>query len=224
MNEIETLENLEKNSVRKYWLGYVIHNLVVKNIFAKSSEKLQNKIMDLIIGKPKSILDVSCGDDDLIIKICRKLETNICVANDLSPKLTSFLNDKGSNITYTNFNILSQPFTEKFDLVICKNTLHHISNNYQSDLIQYLLKISKQLIIVDIEDPRNSTYRSKIWNWYYQIFLGDKGNYFLSFDKFKTILSSPQKEFVLGKIPTLKGEYMYATYYPKDFNSNSSLA
>lgn len=221
MDEIATQENLEKKSVEDHWLRYLFHNLLVKKIFFSSSKKLQDKILDLIIGQPKSILDVSCGDDDLVVRICKKFKVEICVANDLSPKLTSFIHDNTVKITYTNFNILSKPFVEKFDLVVCKNTLHHIPRSYQSSLIQYLLKISNQLIIVDIEDPSRSTFRSKIWNWYYRTFLGDEGNCFLNFDSFKTFLSI-EKKFILGEFSTLKGNYMYGTY-SKSFNSDSSL-
>lgn len=223
MNEIEIQENLEKNSVRKYWFCYIFHNFVVKKFFSLSSNRLQRRIIDLIIGEPKSILDTSCGDDDLIIKICRKFKTNVCVANDLSPKLTSFIDDRNVNVTYTNFNILSQPFVEKFDLVLCKNTFHHIPKHFQADLVEYLLQISNQLVIVDIEDPRNSSIRARIWNWYYRIFLGDRGDYFLNFNDFRTLLSVPKGKFILGKIQTIKGNYMYGIYRSNDFNSASNF-
>ncbi|MEK7208863.1 MAG: class I SAM-dependent methyltransferase [Patescibacteria group bacterium] len=209
MDEIKIQENREKDSIRKYWFGYLAHNFVVKKLFALSSKRLQNRIVSLVVGTPRSILDTSCGDDDLIVRICRKFGASICIANDLSPQLTSFINDTGVILRRTNFNILSQPFVNKFDLVVCKNTLHHIPKDYQANLIGYLLKISRQLIIVDIENPKNSSIRARIWNWYYRIILGDKSDYFLDFEEFQSTLSSAGNQFTFGKFPTMKGDYMY---------------
>ncbi len=218
--EIEIQESKEKDSIKKYWFMYVLHNFLVKRIFVKSSINLKNKIKALIFGAPKKILDVACGDDDLILEVCLKFNTEMCIANDLSPKLTSLMTTDDTNVTYTNFNILSKPFKENFDLVLCKNTLHHIPKKYHQELIRYLLKISNQLIVVDIENPQKSNLRALLWNYYYRIFLGDQGNDFLSFEEFTLLLKSQQHSFIVGKINTIKGNYMYGSYK----KSESSVA
>lgn len=221
-NEIKIQELKEKNSVKRYWFMYVLHNLLVKRIFSRSSINLKNKIQKLIVGMPKKILDVSCGDDDLIFEICEKFKTDICVVNDLSPKLTSLVVFDDANVTYTNFNILTEPFHEQFDLVLCKNTLHHIPKNHHAELIKYLLEISKQLIIVDIENPRKSNLRALVWNYYYRVFLGDQGDDFLSFEEFSSLLKNKQLLFTIGKIRTIKGNYMYG-FYKKSESSDSNF-
>lgn len=221
--EIKIQESEEKNSVRKYWLMYILHNFIVKRIFLKSSINLKDKIKGLILRVPQTLLDVSCGDDDLIFDICKKFKTKVCIANDLSPKLTSLVTTEDTNVTYTNFNILSEPFQEEFDLVLCKNTLHHIPKYYHEKLIQYLLKISKQFIVVDIENPKKSNLRALLWNYYYRIFLGDQGNAFLSFEEFNLLLSKREPSFSIGKINTIKGFYMYGSY-KKSESSDSNLA
>jgi len=220
--KIKIQESKEKNSVKRYWLMYILHNILVKRILSKSSLNLKNKIKKLIVGVPKKILDVSCGDDDLIFEICEKFKTETCIANDLSPKLTSLVAFDDTNVTYTNFNILNEPFHEQFDLVLCKNTLHHIPKDYHESIIRYLLKISKQLIIIDIENPRKSNLRALLWNYYYRIFLGDQGDDFLSFEEFSLLLKNKQPLFTVGKIRTIKGNYMYGSY-KKSESSDSSF-
>lgn len=221
-DEIKIKELKEKNSVKRYWFMYILHNLLIKRIFSKSSKNLKNEIKKLIMSVPKKVLDVSCGDDDLIFEICEKFKTKICIANDLSPKLTSLVAFDDTNVTYTNFNILNEPFREQFDLVLCKNTLHHIPKNHHEKLIKYLLKISKQLIIVDVENPKKSNLRALLWNYYYKIFLGDQGDDFLSLDEFTLLLRNEQPLFSVGKINTIKGNYMYG-FYKKPETSDSNF-
>lgn len=218
VNLIEERENLEEESVRLFWFNYLIHNYLIKKIFKFSSKILQEELIKLIKYNPKRILDVSCGDDDFIVKICDKYNSNICIANDLSIKLSSIIKDKKTKVQYTNFNILYFPFKDKFDLVVCKNTLHHIPKQFQVDLIKYLLRISRQLLIVDIEDPRDSLLRAKLWNLYYRLFLGDKGEFFLNNYSFKKLLISSGISFNVGEILTLKGKYLYAYYSGKSKN------
>lgn len=68
-------------------------------------------------------------------------------------------------------------------------------------------------IIVDIDNPRHSGILSKIWNNYYRYFLGDCGNYFLSFEKFRKIIKDEAKglDHKVGLIKTVKGKYFFAS-------------
>ena len=74
-------------------------------------------------------------------------------------------------------------------------------------------KIAKQLIVVDVDDPQNSTLRSKLWNDYYVYLLGDQGDSFLTFDQFKKMLyfDNAGNEPKIGIINTIKGRYFYAS-------------
>lgn len=179
-----------------------------------SSIKIDKEILNLITGKPKSILDVSCGDSLLINRLYQKYNPEICIANDVSWEIINFIKNKiTNNVTFTNHNILNLPFKNVFDLVIFKNTLHHIDVKYQIELINNLKKISRQLIIVDIDNPRYSGILSKIWNSYYRYFLSDCGNYFLSFEKFRKIIKDETKglDHKVGLIKTVKGKYFFAS-------------
>lgn len=208
-NEIDSI----KNYFPRY-LFYVFHKYFIKQIGMLSSIKINKKILNLVNGKPKSILDVSCGDSLLIDKLYKKYNPEICIANDISWETINFIKNKVTNdIILTNHNMLNIPFKNIFDLIIFKNTLHHIDAKHQSELIDNLKKISRQLIIVDIDSPLYSSVLSKLWNIYYRYFLGDCGNFFLSFKKFRKMIENETKEHEhkIGFINTIKGKYFFAS-------------
>ena len=124
------------------------------------------------------------------------------------------MKNKNSAVFFTNHNVLNLPYEIKFDLVIFKNTLHHIEKRYQKEVVESLRNLAKQLIIIDINDPQNSTLRSKLWNNYYVYLLGDQGDSFLTFDEFKKILDLKNityDKLKTGTINTIKGKYFYVT-------------
>jgi len=202
----------EIEASKRFLPFYFINKYLTKPIIGKSaSNKIQDKILKLINEYPTSILDVSCGDDDLIFLLNKIYNPEICVANDISWKLISLIKnkDKENRILFTNHNILTLPFKNKFDLVIFKNTLHHIPFELQIRVIRNLLALSKQLIICDLEDPNRSTFLTKLWHWYYIYLLSDQGGYFLSFEEFKgTIRKNFENRFIVFNIfDTIKGRY-----------------
>lgn len=98
--------------------------------------------------------------------------------------------------------------------MVFKNTLHHIKKEHQKEILNNLKKLAKQLVIVDIDDPQNSTLRSKIWNDYYVYFLGDRGDSFLMFDEFTKVIdfeNSAKNKLKTGIINTIKGKYFYVS-------------
>ena len=206
----------EIESSKKFYLFYCFNKYCVKPILGKfASNKIQKTIIKLISNRPKSIIDVSCGDDDFIFQLERIYNPEICLANDISWKIISLLRKKNkkSRIIFTNHNVLCLPFKYKFDLAIFKNTLHHIPSEEQGKLIQNLSTLAKQLIIIDIEDPYSSNSLTKLWHWYYVYFLGDRGGYFLNFEEFRKIISENIKNHAVnfGIISTIKGKYFYAS-------------
>ncbi len=65
---------------------------------------------------------------------------------------------------------------------------------------------------MDINDPQNSSFVSKLWNNYYIYLLGDQGDDFLKFAEFKRMFG-PRKDgekLTAGIIGTIKGNYFYA--------------
>jgi len=204
----------EIDSVKNFSLLYLLHRYVIKHIGNFSSRKIKRVIFNLIEGKPNSILDASCGESSIINELYEKYKPDICIGNDISWKTITLMKNKNPSVFFTNHNVLNLPYRIKFDLVIFKNTLHHIKKEHQKEVLSNLKKMAKQLIIIDVDDPQNSTFRSKLWNSYYVYLLGDQGDSFLTFNEFKKTLSSEKfagYKLKTGIIKTIKGNYFYAS-------------
>lgn len=200
------------------------HKLIFKPITRRSSIKLKNKIMSHV-ANAKSILDVSAGDDELILELAKKFAPDICVANDICWKqmtqLRAKAKDKGLNILFTNHNLTDLPFSYIFDAVLFKNTLHHLHNKEELRAIFRTLKtLSKRLIIVDIENPKKGSRSARLMNRYYERFYGDgddHDHHFFTRDKFRKLVElafndvkDADKHIKFDSIETLKGNYMIA--------------
>jgi ADP-ribose pyrophosphatase YjhB (NUDIX family)/SAM-dependent methyltransferase len=203
---------IESVNAKNFSLIYLLHKYIVKPIGSLSSIKIKNAIFDLVDGSPKTILDVSCGDSSIINDLCEKYRPNLCIGNDICWKTITMMKDKDDQVFFTNHNVLDLPYKIKFDLVIFKNTFHHIEREYQQKVLNDLQKIAKQLIIIDIDDPQNSSFLSKLWNNYYVYILGDQGESFFTFKKFKELCEqkNPTDKLKMGFIPTIKGRYFFA--------------
>jgi SAM-dependent methyltransferase len=205
-NEIESIKS------KKFSFIYFLHKHIIKKIGSLSSMKIEKNIFKIIEGHPKTILDASCGDSPIINNIYNKYNPDICIGNDISWKTISLIKNKNSEIIFTNHNVLDLPYKIKFDLVIFKNTLHHIEREDQLNVFKNLLTISRQLIIIDIDNPKKSNLLSKLWNNYYVYLLGDQGNSFLTLQEFKKFINQiHHAKFKIGVIRTIKGNYYYAS-------------
>jgi len=208
----------EIESGKKFYFRHIIHKLFVNNIGRLASKKIRNKISQIIFNNPRSIIDICCGDDDFIFFLEKKYNPDICLANDISWKTLSFLRgkEKKSRVLFINHNVLNFPLKERFDLVIFKNALHHIPKTRQENLIRNLIGMSKQLIIVDVNNPAQSSFVSKLWHWYYIYFLGDQGENFSTLDelrnKIEELTGTENKKINSGIIRTIKGDYFYISF------------
>lgn len=219
-NNIFKIPYEEIDSVKTFFPWHIFNKYFVKILSRFASKKIRNNVIKLISGKPRSILDVACGDDTLIIELEKIYKPDICVGNDISWKTISLIKRRDNNrhVLFTNHNIFNLPFKYIFDLVIFKNTLHHIHDSEQENLIQELINLSKQLIIVDIEDPAQSNFLTKLWHWYYVHILNDQGEHFLTFKTFKKIIEKNARDRKLdfGIINTIKGKYFYTSILKSD--------
>ena len=206
------LKEIESIKVKNFPLLYLLHKHVIKHVGNLSSKKIRKVVFSLVDGRPKTILDASCGDSSIINELYERYKPDICIGNDISWKTITLTKKKYPEVTFTNHNVLDMPYKVKFDLVIFKNTLHHIEKRHQKKVIDSLKNHAKQLIIVDIDDPQNSSFVSRLWNNYYVHLLGDQGNDFLKFVEFKKMLGTGNtgKELATGIISTIKGNYFFA--------------
>jgi len=127
-------------------------------------------------------------------------------------------------------NILSQEFweIENYDLIICKNTLHHLSKSDQLSILKKLVRAGKNVIIIEIENPLKYSFVSFIWNFYYRKFLKDDGVDFIDDENFHNLLKKaknkvPCMKTFLASLKTIKGNYLFAlieNYKKRAINNN----
>jgi SAM-dependent methyltransferase len=196
------------------WTRFVHRHLVKPLSFYLSSRILRREILLAIDGiAGKTVLDVSAGDDSLIFELADTAKQ--VTANDISAVEMQPLFKGGqlySNINFTTSNLVDIK-GPKSDVVICKNTLHHLNSAGQIEkALKTLKRMAKERIIVmDVENPRGSLV-SRLWNDYYRYLLKDQGGFFLTYEQFVRTL-----QVVFGnchintrRIATIKGTYMLA--------------
>jgi len=241
IDEKSTLEqNKYKIKREPYHYRHLIHKKIISKIFQQlSSKKIRTVIHNLIkkLGfnpeKSYKIIDVSCGYDDLLIELAKKFKNSKVIGNDLCWKQLLSLprKKKLSNLTLTTRNILSPEFCQKenYDLIICKNTLHHLPKSGQLCLLKKLVRAGKKAIIVEIENPLEYSFSSFIWNFYYRKFLKDDGLNFVYHDEFNTLLKKVKDKIPFVKIintslKTIKGNYLFAVIKNyKKYTPNNTL-
>ncbi len=196
------------------------HNHIFKPITHKYASRRVRQKLKSYIENAKTIIDVSTGDDSFILDLASEDAHDICVANDIAfaqmSSLRALAKSKDLNILFTSHNLTSLPFALKFDAVLFKNTLHHICNKDECIVIlENLKQISKRLIIVDIENPKKSSRKARLFNYYYEEIYGDGADdqhRFHSKDSFRTLinLAFSGAKITHDKCDTIKGVYMIA--------------
>jgi ubiquinone/menaquinone biosynthesis C-methylase UbiE/ADP-ribose pyrophosphatase YjhB (NUDIX family) len=207
----------------------ILHRFAFKPImYWFGSKPLKRKVKDYIPGC-NSVLDVSAGDDELVLEIAKNTCPGLCVANDIAWRqmapLRAAARARALNVLFTNHNIAEIPFKKQFDVVVFKNSLHHARTKDELLAILARLKaISKRLLVVDIEDPKRSRL-SWIVHLYYTRIYGDAGEHFFSQDQFRSLIQlvfTNAIKVTFDRVKTLKGTYMIAAVdLPESEDANS---
>ncbi|MBK7999019.1 MAG: class I SAM-dependent methyltransferase [Verrucomicrobia bacterium] len=160
---------------------------------------LKNLILACIPNGCERLIDVSAGDHVATIEFSRKAKTVILndIAWDTLEVLASRVSSNpqiAGDIIFTNEDITRAPFTKgAFDVVYCRNTLHHFSRieELQSVLARLAKWSNNRVIIAEVLDPRDGM---TTWDWlrdqYYRRFLGDVGDALLPRSQFQTLMAS----------------------------------
>jgi ubiquinone/menaquinone biosynthesis C-methylase UbiE len=213
---------------------FKFHNNVTKpalnafSVFFKESSRSMNiRIEEIIMQeKPKNVIDIACGDNPYVINVGLKNEIEHIVVNDMSQHQLELLKEKISSeqlensnslLIFTNHDAKKLPFRDKtFDVLICKNVLHHMGNFVDfSNLIKEMERISKKMIIIEILNPKFEGLWGRIrHHLIYNKLLREieAGDNFLSREAFSQICNIPRNLDDKFELKTSKGIYQIAIF------------
>lgn len=211
LNEI----NMSQKNIRRY----IIHEKIIKKYLLTEKKRRKKEFKNLIndlIPKAQSIIDISCGDNSDIFDICKKKHFDTIVGNDICVNYLKSIND--DDVIFTNENVELNRFkASSFDVSYCKNTLHHMNNLTNiNNMISFLKKISDNIIIIEIENPNINGGLPKFLNRYlYGWFLKDVGKCYLNYTQFQNIIEDnfddkKNYEIKYSKFKNILGDYMIA--------------
>lgn len=212
----------------KYRLRYLIHNKIVKRFLLTSQLKKKEAFNKLLFDKiwvVNSFIDVSCWDNGFLDTLVQKTpQLEIVVGNDISRSQVDLIKKDNQKILYTNHNAVYLPFKENtFDVAYCANTLHHMtSRKDMKNLLEGMFSISKKMLIVEIERPKETGWFPHILNKYRYIgFLKDVWWAYLSQKEFEIVMQDLFKErakITFSYFSNIQGKYMIAEI--EDQNNN----
>jgi SAM-dependent methyltransferase len=148
--------------------------------------------------------------------------------NDISQEETAKAAGKlghiPDHVLITNYDALEYPEEARFDVSICKCVVHHLRRD--TDLLRLLMKLRRitrrRAVIVDIEDIARNL-KARLWNMYYRLLLEDDGGFFMSRERFFTIVANAyggRGHIQFESLETFRGVYMIAVI---DFDEGDRL-
>lgn len=213
---------------QKYIRRYKFHEKVIKRYIltdARRKKKEFKELLDKILPNKNSIIDISCGDNSDIFQIAKKKKYNEIVGNDICINYLNTANNE--NVIYTNDDIEKNILKDKiYDVSFCKNTLHHLNNlSNINNVLHFLDRISSEIIIVEISNPKKEGGLPKLLNKYlYTKFLKDVGRCYIDFNEFKSIINTNFKNHSIEyqKFTNILGTYMIARITSKGSEKNEN--
>ncbi|WBW98094.1 methyltransferase domain-containing protein [Oceanirhabdus sp. W0125-5] len=194
----------EINIQKKYHKRYVIHEKIFKRIITLigylykynssiTKKAYKQKILDKIPKDTQYLLDIAVGDDKFSFDYCSKAE--FVILNDVSWESTTSLRKHKKlpkNILFTNEDIINANFkSQSFDIVICKNCIHHFSSiNELEILFKKIVAWSRgRIIISEVLHPFEvKGFWPKIKDFYYRNYLRDVGDNLLTKKTFNSLI------------------------------------
>lgn len=193
------------------------------NLPINNTKALKERIINEIkLKKPGKVIDIACGDDTIIYDLLNI--NNIKVyANDIAlPYITKYhsTQKRYNDIIFTNFNAIDVNFKESaFDVLLCKNLLHHIKSDLIGDLLENLTRISRQTLIVEILhlDEQNESGKKLRTDFYDKILNETNNRNYLHIKEIERICYNQQINIDLcDTVETENGVYAYLWVSKKD--------
>lgn len=212
---------------QKYIKRYEFHEKYIKRYILTEKQRRKKEfieLLDKLIPAAHSIIDVSCGDNSDIFKIAKKKNYTTIVGNDIC--LNYLKTHESSDIICTNDDIeLNRIKNNSYDVSFCKNTLHHMNNLTNiNKILNFLDKISKDIVIMEIANPKEYKGLPKFLNKYlYTKFLRDVGTSYLDEEQFKNILTAKFKnhDIEYQTFTNILGTYMIAKITKKEVSDEN---
>lgn len=205
--------NQRRPSDALFSLRLTFHRYVVKPlVFHRSSAYLRH-YLKTTIGSAQLLLDVSCGDDATLQDLATTRGIT-CIGCDIALPSIAYLAQKYPALHFCCSDIHHLPFNCPFDVVLVKNTLHHLYKGQQAiHLLRNLLQFGQRLIIIDVLSPLSDSPQAVLWHYYYRYLLRDDACNFYTEQEFVALLSEVADGEALIEyaiIHTLKGTYLAA--------------
>lgn len=202
---------------------YLVHNTIWKPLLKilgiNKSFYIKRRIQQQCEWATK-IIDVSCGEDNLVHKLSNDQE-RIVVWNDISRSQINLIRSPRKNLFFTNHSATQLPFkNNSFDISICKNTIHHMPNREKMlQLLHTLKKVSKKILLIEIENPLETWWLAKfLHHYWYRGFLKDAGNAYLDRKQYLTLIDHvfwETHKIEHGTFKTWQGNYFWSIICPQ---------
>lgn len=171
-------------------------------------------VEDIERDSPNYIIDIACGDDDIIYDFLN-IKDNIHVfANDIAIAYMENYHSKQEHFMDINFSCLdaiNAPFKDNvFDILFCKNLFHHLPKGEINNFIENALRISKKMVVIEILEYREQNELGKKIHdeFYCKILKEGRGKDYLSSKKIEKLFKN--YHITINKtVNTNNGTYQY---------------
>lgn len=213
LNEIKFARKLKNRDVKEEKKQFLNMN----NINLRDYVEFKNNIVkDIKKISPGSIMDIACGDDDIIydfLKINNKIRV---FANDIALAYIENYHIKKNDhtkIIFSNMNAVNLPLKAgAIDVFFCKNLLHHLNKKERKILIGNCLRICKTMVIVEILCYKEQNDSGKLLHqkFYNEILKETEGKEYLSKKQIDELIVDSAIEVQSNTIvDTQNGRYKY---------------
>tara|TARA_Y100000389_G_scaffold191309_1_gene217250 strand:+ start:555 stop:1304 length:750 start_codon:yes stop_codon:yes gene_type:complete len=178
---------MNKEKILKYWNSRA-KNKVLKCTNDINLEKNEIKYFLSSIKNKKSVLDIGCGDGELLRNLKKKNECN-CYGIDFSSNLINVAKKKSKNINYfcLDMNKIKYEFKKniKFDYIITKRSIQNLTSwdNQKKfiDQLKFFSGTKTKILLMEssndglkkINSARNNLGLKKITKPWHNLYLDD---------------------------------------------------
>lgn len=113
----------------------------------------------------RTLMDVGCGRGDFVLQLaaCYPQLAEVW-GTDFAPEMLLVAGQaagkRSSRTFFQEADLLAMSFeSERFDVVLCINVLHHILDDDQDKALQELARITRRYLILEIKNHSNPYYR-----------------------------------------------------------------